>query len=101
AKKQKLAKNLADDLSRHGDAEKWKHFGDVLLANVVTAKHAEGKFTVVDYFDENLREIDIPADENATLIETAEHYFRRYTKARNAKTKIAERLSAINAEIET
>lgn len=99
AKHEKLAGKLKDDLSGHGDAEKWKHFGDLLLANMATAKRKEEKIIVVDYFDEKLPELEIPADENDSITEAAEKYFRKYTKARNAKEEIEKRLIVLRSEI--
>ena len=100
-KKLRLRKALHRDLDNHGDPEKWKHFGDVLLANVSTAKRQGESVLVVDYFDENNPTIEIPADENDSITKTAEKYFKRYTKARNAKKEIAKRLEKLSSEIET
>ncbi len=100
AKRKKLVRNLNQDLIRHGDADKWKRFGDLLLANVATAKRSNGVITVVDYFDESLAEISIEADDNETITETAEGYFKRYTKSRNAAAEIDARLKAVNKEID-
>lgn len=99
-RREKLRRNLADDLSNHGDAGRWKRFGDVLLANIATAKRAEDGFLVTDYFDENAPEIEIHAEPNDTVSETAEKYFRRYTKARNAANEIEKRLADIENELE-
>lgn len=92
-RKEKLHKNLEHDLSNHGDAGRWKHFGDVLLANIGTAKKENEAFLVTDYFDDEQKQIAIPFENNDTPSETAEKYFRRYTKARNAADEIAKRLA--------
>jgi predicted ribosome quality control (RQC) complex YloA/Tae2 family protein len=54
---------------------------------------------VVDYFDENTPTIEIEADENDSLTEAAEKFFRRYTKARNAKEEISKRSAILESEI--
>ena len=59
AKREKLAKNLNQDLENHGDAEQWKRFGDLLLANLANAERKNGKVSVTDFYDENLRQIEI------------------------------------------
>lgn len=99
SKREKLRKKLIGDLAEHGDAEKWKRFGDLLLANVSTAKRNDGKISVVDYFDEGLATVEIDADENDSITETAEKFFKKYTKARNAGTEIARRLAATDTEL--
>ena len=98
-RKEKLQKNLEHDLANHGDAGRWKHFGDVLLANIGTAKKENDAFLVTDYFDEDQKQINIPFENNDTPSETAEKYFRRYTKARNAADEIAKRLTETENEL--
>ncbi len=99
-KHEKLLKNLNLDLKKHGDAETWKRLGDLLLANVADAIREDGKFYVTDYYDENLPVVEIEAEENQSLTETAESYFKRYTKARNAKEEISKRLAELEKETE-
>lgn len=99
SKRQNLVKKLNNDLITHGDAGRWKHYGDLILANLANAKISNGRVSVTDFFDENLPVIEIEADENVSLTETAEKYFRRYTRARNAAAEIAKRLEVVNAEI--
>jgi predicted ribosome quality control (RQC) complex YloA/Tae2 family protein len=99
-KKKHLRKNLLQDLENHGDAEKWKRFGDLLLANLATAERVGEKVLVIDYFDENIPKVEIEVEVNNSLTEAAEKYFKRYTKARNAKQEISKRLQIVEKEIE-
>lgn len=101
AKARKLINNLQGDLERHGEAERWKRYGDLILANVSNASREGSRIMVTDYFDEAAPVIEIEGDENKPLAEIAEGYFRRYTKARNAARVVADRMveaeQAINA----
>ncbi|HQU93127.1 MAG TPA: NFACT family protein [Pyrinomonadaceae bacterium] len=99
AKLEKLRSKLLGDLESHGDAERWKRFGDLLLANVATAKRNGSIVTVVDYFDESVPSIDIEVDENDQLTVAAEKFFKRYTKARNARDEIAKRIETIRQDL--
>jgi predicted ribosome quality control (RQC) complex YloA/Tae2 family protein len=99
-RRENLVKKLKQDLENHGDAEKWKRFGDLILANLSTAERRGGKIIVTDYFDESLPKIEIEAEENLSLTEAAERYFKRYTKARNAKEEITKRLAVLKTELE-
>lgn len=100
SKRENLIARLAEDLRMHGDADLWKRFGDLLLANIADARRDGNVVTVVDYFDEETPTVEIEVDENDTLTEAAEKYFRRYTKARNAKGQIAGRIDAVGKEID-
>lgn len=97
-KQTRLKEALLKDLEEHGDEEQWKRLGDILLANVANAKRAGSGFEVTDYFDEEAPTVTIPADPRHSVSEAAEEYFRKYAKARNAKTAIAERLDATEKE---
>lgn len=100
SKRKKLVRRLNEDLAGHGDAERWKRFGDLILANLSTAKRDGDKIVVTDYFDENTPEVAIDSDRNLGLTESAEKFFKRYTKARNAAGEIAKRLDTVALEIE-
>jgi len=99
AKLEKLKGKLLGDLDSHGDAERWKKLGDLLLANIATAKRKGAKVEVIDYFDEAAPAIEIEVDENDPLTVAAEKFFRRYTKARNARDEIAKRIGIIDADL--
>ena len=99
-KNKRLYKNLQKDLDNHGKPKKWKRFGDLLLANVATAKRENNSIIVVDYFDENTPEIKIECDNNFSITEAAEKFFKKYAKARNAETEISNRLKLVEAEID-
>jgi predicted ribosome quality control (RQC) complex YloA/Tae2 family protein len=95
----KLLDNLRGDLEKHGDPELWKKYGDLLLANTGTAVRRDEIIRVVDYFDESAPTIDIPGEARGTLNEIAEDYFRRYTKARNGRRVIEERMAETGKKI--
>ena len=99
-KREKLVRKLQQDLANHGDAERWKKSGDLILANLADAVRLDGKILVVDYFDENVPTVEIEADENDALTVAAEKFFRRYTKARNAAAEISKRLAIVNEELD-
>lgn len=100
SRQEKLAGKMRDDLADHGDPGKWKHYGDLLLANTSTARREGEKIFVTDFYDENLPEIAIDAGSGLSVPEAAEKYFRLYTKARNAGVEIAKRLRVVEAAIE-
>lgn len=99
SKREKLIKKLNADRANHGDAQNWKRFGDLLLANLATAKRAGDKIFVTDFYDENTPTVEIRIDENQSITEAAERFFKRYTKARNAAEEISKRLAVSESEL--
>jgi predicted ribosome quality control (RQC) complex YloA/Tae2 family protein len=100
SKLRRLAKNLEADLAQHGDAEKWKRYGDLLLANQSSAERKGDFVFVKDLFEESAPTIGIEVDENDSLPDAAQKYFRKYTKARNAAAEIGLRLESIQVQID-
>ena len=98
-KYQRLLKNLAEDLAGHGNADEWKRFGELILANIATFRRVGDTIIVTDYYDPEMGEIMIPADRNQPPTEVAEAYFKRYTKARNGAAAISARVEGVNIEI--
>jgi predicted ribosome quality control (RQC) complex YloA/Tae2 family protein len=50
AQRKRLRRNLERDRSEHGDPEQHKRLGDLLLANIATAKRSGRTVTLQDYF---------------------------------------------------
>ncbi len=100
AQREKLRMHLAKDLEAHGNADEHKRTGDLLLANIGTAKRSGSKVTLTDYYAEDAPLIELEVDENSTLQEEAGRRFSRYTKARRAAEEITQRRAALEKELE-
>jgi predicted ribosome quality control (RQC) complex YloA/Tae2 family protein len=98
-KTMRLVENLKTDLSEHGEAEHWKRYGDLLLAQISNARRTKSGYLVKDYFDDLLPEIEIPAAEGDSPAEAAEKYFRKYSKAKNAARILKDKLALLAEEI--
>ena len=97
--KEKLKENLEKDLAGHGDPEEHKRIGDLLLANVATAKRQGNKVEITDYYADGAPAIEVEIDENVSLQDEAAQRFRQYGKAKRAREEIAERMVQIDREI--
>ena len=97
--KLKLKANLTRDLITHGDPDQLKRTGDLLLANITSARREGNAVTLTDYYSEGAPEIKIEVDENKSLQDEAARYFSRYTKAKRAAEEIATRLAQLEREI--
>ncbi|HEY2963081.1 MAG TPA: NFACT RNA binding domain-containing protein [Pyrinomonadaceae bacterium] len=97
--KRKLKENLEQDLAGHGNPEEHKRIGDLLLANVSTAKRTGRRVTITDYYAEGAPPIMIDVDENRSLQDEAAERFRQYGKAKRAREEIAARMVQIDSEI--
>ena len=99
SKREKLKRNLENDLREHGVADEHKRVGEILLANVTTAVRRGPVVAVQDYFQEDSPVIEIPIDENSTIQEEATRRFERYSKAKRAAIEVSKRLVQVEIEI--
>jgi len=99
AKHKKLVANLLGDLEKHGDPNRWKRSGDLILSNIGTAGRRGNIIFVTDYFDEAAPTVQIEGAEHKSLSEIGESYLRQYTKARNGLRVIGGRITEAENEI--
>jgi predicted ribosome quality control (RQC) complex YloA/Tae2 family protein len=99
--KKKLLSNLENDLATHGEADKHKRLGDLLLANLSTAVREDNKTSITDFYTEGSPTIEIELDRTVSLQDAASQYFRQYTKAKRAREEITERITTLQNEIES
>lgn len=100
AQREKLRAHLALDLEGHGKADEHKRIGDLLLANIGSAKRHGSKVRLTDYYAEDAPLIELEVDENSTLQEEAARRFNRYTKAKRAVEEITQRRAVLENELE-
>lgn len=99
SRQQRLLKQLQDDLESHAGAEQNKRTGDILLANLNTAKRKGSKVVVIDYFAADAPEVEIEVDEHATLPEEASRLFALYSRSKRAVKQVDSRMMATRAEL--
>jgi len=99
-KRESAMKAIEADHARFEDPARFRRFGDLILANLATARVEGSQVTVVDYYDALQREIQIEVPENKTLQQAAALYFSRYQKAQRALTAIARRRSEVAKELD-
>lgn len=91
----RLEKNLEKDLETHGDPERHKRLGDLLLANLANAKREGNTVRLKDYYSDDTPEIQTEVDANVSLQDAAGQSFIRYTKAKRAREEISTRLAQL------
>ena len=96
---QKLLKQLERDLKSHEDAAGEKRLGDLLLANLSTARRAGNRLTLIDYFDADAPPIEIELDASVSLQEEATRRFERYSRSKRAVAQIQSRLKAVRGRL--
>ncbi|HEV8589074.1 MAG TPA: NFACT family protein [Pyrinomonadaceae bacterium] len=99
SRRKKLAKQLESDLAEHAEAEQHKRLGDLLLANVGTAKREGSRLRLIDYFTNGAPEMEIEIDEKLSIPEEAARRFEKYERSKRARKQIASRLAQVKSEL--
>jgi predicted ribosome quality control (RQC) complex YloA/Tae2 family protein len=99
SRQQKLLKQLQADLASHSDAEQQKRLGDLLLANLSTAKRSGNRVKLIDYFSAEAPLIEIELDEKVTLPQEAERRFALYSRSKRAVKQINSRIAPAQREL--
>jgi predicted ribosome quality control (RQC) complex YloA/Tae2 family protein len=98
-RQQKLLKQLQEDLASHADADQQKRLGDLLLANLSTAKRSRNRVKLIDYFSADTPLIEIDLDEKVTLPQEAERRFALYSRSKRAVKQINSRIAVAQREM--
>lgn len=91
---QKLKKNInslnkiAAQIKRDENHDKYRLFGDLIMANLYNNKDYSSKIEVYDY--ENNKTITVELDETKTLKENANKFYKLYNKGKTSKLKLTE-----------
>ncbi len=90
--------DVADTQS--GEAEQYRRWGELLYANLATAKRTAEGVEVVDYYAEPPCPLVIPLESpTEDLAAAAQRYFRRYQRAQRGLVANAERRAVLEAEL--
>lgn len=85
---QKSLNEIQSQLKRSENYDKYRLYGDLLMANLYNLKDYTSEAKVFDY--ENEQGITIPLKETKTVKENANEYYKKYNKGKNAGIKLAE-----------
>ncbi|MCR5063925.1 MAG: NFACT family protein [Treponema sp.] len=97
SKRESALKNLEDKLESFSQAEKFKHYGDLLLAVYTPVEKGTKSIECEDF--ETGNKISIIINPQKTLQENAAEYYRQYKKAVNGKEELERDIQIAKAQI--
>jgi len=99
AQQEKLLKQLQNDLESHAAAHEHKRIGDLLLANLSSAKRKGNRVTLIDYFSDDASPIEIEMDDAISLQEEAQRRFALYQRSKRAIGQVTSRIDVVKKEL--
>ena len=91
-------KKINDRLDKEINSDKYRLYGDLIMANLYNLKDYQKYVLVYDY--ENNKEIKIELDAKKSLKENANNFYKLYNKSKKSILKLTELSEHLNSQIE-
>ena len=82
------------------DRERLRRLGDIVTANLHCIARGQTLLRAVDFYDEEMREIEIPLKPNLSPQQNAARFYKDYAKAKHAEKVLAEQIARGETEAE-
>jgi len=76
--------NQKKELAATEGRERLRQLGDIVTANLSNIERGQARLTCVDFYDPEMREIDIPLQPQRSPQQNAARFYHDYAKAKNA-----------------
>jgi len=86
------------ELEECADGEKYRLYGDLITANIYRLSKGMSKADVENYYADG-EMVSVPLDIALTPSQNAQRYYKKYNKAKSAKTHLTEQMEAAKAEL--
>lgn len=99
---ERLQKKLAlqeEELARAENADELKLIGDIILANLGSIRKGETRKKLINYYDPELRTVEVELDPSLTPQENAARYYARYSKAKKSLGVVLAQLQGTREEL--
>jgi len=80
--------------------ERLRRLGDIVTANLYQMTRGQARLTAVDFYDPEMREIDIPLSPQLSPQQNAARYYKEYTKRKNAEKMLTGLIASGGQELE-
>ena len=99
---QRLRRKLATqekELEATYDRERLRQLGDILTANLGRITKGQQKIVCEDFYDEDMKEIEIPLSPILSPQQNAAKFYKDYTRMKNAEKELTRQLSLGREEL--
>ena len=95
----KLA-NQQKELEATFDREHLRRLGDIVTANLHAISRGQARLTAVDFYDPDMKEIDIPLNPAISPQQNAAKFYKDYQKAKTAEKVLTEQIAKGETELQ-
>ena len=87
------------ELAGTQDRERKRQLGDIITANLYAISRGQARLTAVDFYDPEMREVEIPLNSAISPQQNAARYYKEYQKAKNAEKILTEQIEKGEQEL--
>lgn len=91
--------NQRKELAESGDRERNRIYADLINANIYAIPKGAATATLINYFDPDCKEIEVPLDPALSAASNAQKYYKAYRKAQTAERVLAEQIEKGEIEL--
>ena len=82
------------------DRERLRQLGDIVTANLHAIRRGQPRLTAVDFYDPEMKEIDIPLSPQISPQQNAAKFYKDYNRAKTAEKMLTEQIAKGEVELE-
>ncbi len=87
------------ELAATYDRERLRQLGDIVTANIHKIQKGQQKVRCVDFYDEDMKEIDIPISPILSPQQNAAKFYKDYAKLKNAEKELTHQIEVGEMEL--
>lgn len=91
------AVNRSKELEDCRDKDKYKIYGDLIVANQYALQKGAIYYDLQNFYEENAR-VRVPADPSLSPMQNAQKYYKEYRKKQTAESRLSDFIKAANDE---
>ena len=100
---QRITKKLAiqeKELTATYDRERLRQLGDIVTANIHAIRKGQTVLTAVDFYDEEMKEIDIPISPILSPQQNAAKFYKDYARMKTAEKELKKQIELGSQELQ-
>ena len=91
--------NQRREITAAADRERLRQLGDIVTANLHTMTRGQARLTAVDFYDPEMKEIDIPLSPQLSPQQNAAKFYKDYNRAKTAQRVLTEQIAKGEMEL--
>jgi len=88
------------ELTATYDRERLRQLGDIVTANLHAIRRGQTRLTAVDFYDPDMKEIEIPLSPQISPQQNAAKFYKDYNRAKTAEKMLTEQIAKGETELE-